>query len=83
MGMDLRFHDLRHSYATAMIEAGADIKSVQDAMGHAQMSTTFDIYGHVTERMRARSLSALNQAALEAAELLRNTLAADVFPTKK
>jgi integrase len=79
----LRFHDLRHSYATAMIEAGADIKSVQDALGHKQMSTTFDIYGHVTERMRERSVASLDAAALAAAELLRSTSVAKVLVERK
>lgn len=52
---DARFHDLRHSYAVAAIRAGDDIKTVQGNLGHATASFTLDIYGHVTEQMKAAS----------------------------
>lgn len=79
----LRFHDLRHSYATALLEAGADMKTVQELLGHTQMSTTADIYSHVTERMRERSIAALNEAASQAAEHLGRTSSAKVLPAKQ
>ena len=53
IGLDeTRFHDLRHSFATASLENGDDIKTVQDALGHATASFTLDVYGHASERMR-------------------------------
>lgn len=48
---DIRFHDLRHSCATAMIEAGIDPKTVQQRMGHADISVTMNIYAHCTKTM--------------------------------
>jgi integrase len=46
-----RFHDLRHAYATLQLEAGADLFQVSRALGHANIGTTSDIYGHFTQAM--------------------------------
>jgi integrase len=40
-------HGLRHAYATAALEAGVDPKVVSQHLGHASVSTTYDIYSHV------------------------------------
>ena len=48
----IRFHDLRHSHATALIESGVSMKAVQDRMGHSNISTTMDIYAHCTTKMQ-------------------------------
>ncbi len=43
----IRLHDLRHSYATAALEAGIPLKVVSERFGHKRISTTADIYSHV------------------------------------
>lgn len=48
---DARPHDLRHTAATVAIASGADIKSVQELMGHATSSFTLDVYAHTSDRM--------------------------------
>lgn len=56
-----RFHDLRHSYAVAAIQAGDDIKTVQGNLGHATASFTLDVYGHVTDQMKRESANRMQK----------------------
>lgn len=48
---DARPHDLRHTAATVAIASGADVKSVQDMLGHATASFTLNVYAHTSEKM--------------------------------
>jgi len=58
---EARFHDLRHSYAVASLQAGDDIKTVQDNLGHHTAAFTLDVYGHVTEKMKKESAERMNK----------------------
>lgn len=48
-GIEIDRHSIRHQYATTLYEAGIDPKSAQELLGHAQISTTMDIYTHISE----------------------------------
>ena len=48
----LRFHDLRHTFATVSLEHGMDIKTLSTIIGHVSSTTTLNTYTHVTDAMR-------------------------------
>ncbi len=56
----MRFHDLRHSAATILLEMGVDAKVIQDRLGHSCISTTLDIYSHVTKSLREDATTKLD-----------------------
>jgi len=55
---ELRFHDLRHTFATRILQRGADIKTVSALLGHADISTTTK-YLHATEESKKRAVELL------------------------
>ncbi len=50
---EIRFHDLRHSCATMLLQSGFNMREVQEWMGHADYSTTAKIYAHVDHKNKA------------------------------
>lgn len=58
---DIRFHDLRHTYAVFALQSGDDIKTVQENLGHATAAFTLDIYGHVLDEMKHASASRMEK----------------------
>ena len=49
-----RFHDLRHACATLLLEQGEELGVISKVLGHSTLSTTLDIYGHLTDHMTRR-----------------------------
>ena len=54
-------HVLRHTFATRMCEAGVNIKVIQETLGHADITTTMNIYTDVTRDFQQTEFSALEQ----------------------
>ncbi len=53
-------HSLRHTFTTRMVEEGVKIKVIQDILGHADFSTTMDIYTDVTKELKKREFDELH-----------------------
>ena len=48
----IRFHDLRHTFATLALSNGMDVKTLSAMLGHVSAATTLDIYTHITDDMQ-------------------------------
>ena len=52
---NIRFHDLRHTFATHALTSGVDAKTLSKILGHTNASFTLDTYTHVTSDMQERA----------------------------
>ena len=59
---EVRFHDLRHYFASALISAGCSVKAVQSALGHASATETPDTYSHLWPSDDDRTRTAIDLA---------------------
>lgn len=58
---DVRFHDLRHTYATMLLEMGVHPKIVQEILGHETIGITMDTYSHVLKGLQYETIDRVNE----------------------
>lgn len=78
----IRFHDLRHSYATYMIRLGIPLNVVSKLLGHKSVSVTADIYVHVVKEMKLDAIDAQNKIFEEFRKNKKVTLENDSSDSK-
>jgi integrase len=61
----IRFHDLRHTYASLLIEQGENIKYIQTQLGHSSPSVTLNIYAHLMQFINREAANRLENAIFE------------------
>lgn len=62
-------HILRHTFATRLCESGVNLKVIQDVLGHADVSTTMDIYVDVTNALKKREIAAFDDYMVTSSNL--------------
>ena len=55
----IRFHDLRHTFATLALQNGVDVKTVSGMLGHYSAGFTLDTYAHVTTSAQRQAAEAM------------------------
>ena len=63
----IRFHDLRHTFATLMLEQGVDVKTVSQMLGHTDAGFTMNTYMHVTTEMQKNAVNAMSDLIKDSA----------------
>jgi integrase len=61
LGIEGNMHSLRHSHATLLLQAGVNIKIVQERLGHSTIQTTADVYSHVQPDMQENAVYAIEE----------------------
>ena len=61
----VRFHDLRHTYASHLIDLGAHPKYIQEQLGHSSIMVTMDIYGHLFPNRNKGWVNRLDEGSFE------------------
>ena len=65
VGRKVRFHDLRHTYASLMIEQGENIKYIQNQLGHSSPVVTLNVYAHLMKPTNQEAVQKLENTIFE------------------
>jgi len=60
---NVRFHDLRHTFASLMLLRGAKPKVISEALGHSSVAFTMDVYSHIIEGMQSDTMALLDEVS--------------------
>ncbi|WNS42063.1 tyrosine-type recombinase/integrase [Paenibacillus sp. MMS20-IR301] len=58
----IRLHDLRHTFASILYEAGVDLKAISEALGHSDLATTNKIYTHRFDKTHEKTINVMSTA---------------------
>ena len=61
----VRFHDLRHTYASLLIEQGENIKYIQNQLGHSNPTVTLNVYAHLMKPVNQEAACRLENTIFE------------------
>jgi integrase len=79
--LGVRFHDLRHTFASLMLLRGAKPKVISEALGHASVAFTLDTYSHIIEGMQSDAMVLLDGVLPEGKNELSRKINTNLTPT--
>ena len=79
---NVRFHDLRHTFASLTLQRGVAPKVISEALGHASVAFTMDTYSHILPGMQSNAMALLNEV-LPAGVIVAGKNNANLTPTPK
>jgi len=77
----VRFHDLRHTFASLMLLRGAKPKVISEALGHSSVAFTMDVYSHIIEGMQEDAMALLDEVLPPGINGVKNKINAKLTPT--
>ncbi len=78
----VRFHDLRHTFASLMLLRGAKPKVISEALGHSSVAFTMDTYSHIIEGMQSDAMALLDEVLPPGKNGVKNKINAKLTPTE-
>lgn len=64
----IRFHDLRHSCASLMLQSGIAMKTASEILGHSSIAITADLYTHVMQKMKEEAAGKIGDHVFDTQE---------------